>query len=821
MASYRWVHDANKVFLSPAMRSLHGDVAAQLDTKAYLALIHPEDRPRIKGNCAALLEKGDSYSREFRILRPDGTERAVHDTGIVERDADGRGAALHGVLIDVTHHHRNLVDRKADDGDMPAALYEYDVAKDLSWWSAGAFRVFRIDPVSAISPAAATERRVHPDDRGWVLESINRFRRSTGSYDMTFRVVDDDGSVRWILDRGYAYGPLDPKTGLAHVVRGSLTDVTAIKTAEERVRSFNHVLTDLIDKSPFGVYVLDDSLKIVMASKAALRAFEGIDPVIGCAIWDALLFQWPEDKARDIYRHFEHTLRTGEPYKAPTLVEKRQDRDRVESYDWHLTRTVLPDGRFGVVCHFYDLTEREAQQAALRDANDRLEMAYDAAGMAAWDLDVTTGKAIWTDRMYALLGIDPDTPATADTFFEVIHPEDRDATAAAVEAAMTEGATFDTDFRINRPNGDIRHIAGCGRVVDRAPDGTPLRMIGVNYDVTDRRRMARRLRTSEKRLRLVLDNSIAFTGLLDLEGTLIEANRPALDAAGIDRTDVLNRPFWEADWWNYDPAIADQLRAAIRDAAAGEVQRYDVPVRMMGDTLITIDFMLSPIRNDNGDVTLLVASGYDVTDRNKAMERTRILLHEINHRSKNLLTLVDVIARQTVRRYPDEFMPQFQSRLRSLAAAQDLLVRDMRDGAQLGELIEAQMAHIEAFRGDRLHLSGPDVFIPAGSAQAVGMVFHELSTNASKYGALSNEHGHVKLDWRIEPDQDGTGTLVLDWSEHDGPAVTAPSRKGFGSFVLTSMVADTMAAEIDMEFAPSGFRWWAVCRDGFKIDAPD
>lgn len=821
MASYRWAQDADKVILSPAMQSLYGGVAAQLDTTAYLALVHPEDRPRIKADCSSLLRRGDRYSREFRIRHPNGAERVVHDIGTVQRDAEGRGIALHGVQFDVTQHRQDPSDRQADEGDTATALYEYDVARDVSWWSAGAFRLFKIDPVSAISPATATERRVHPEDKAYVLDSIDRFRRGTDTYEMTFRIVDDDGTVRWILDRGRSYGPLDPVTGLANVVRGSLIDVTALKTAEERAWSFNHVLTDLIDKSPFGVYVLDDGLKIVMASKAAQQAFAGIDPVIGCAIWDALLHQWPKDIALEIYGRFEQTLKTGEPYTAPILVETRQDRDRVESYDWQLTRTVLPDGRFGVVCHFYDLSEREAQEAALRDATERLEMAYDASGMAAWDLDMTTGKAVWTDRMYALLGVDHDTPSTADTFFGAMHPDDREATAAAVDAAAADGTTFDTDFRIIQPDGDIRNLAGCGRVVGRSPDGTPTRMIGVNYDVTERRRTARRLRASERRLRLVLDNSIAFTGLLDLEGTLIEANRPALDAAGIDRTDVLNRPFWEADWWSYDPVIADQLKAAIRAAAQGEVQRYDVPVRMMGDTLMTIDFMLAPICNDNGEVTLLVASGFDITERNEATERIKILMHEINHRSKNLLTLVDVIARQTARTYPDDFIPHFQTRLRGLSAAQDLLVRDTRDGAPVAELIESQLAHFEHFGTGRLHLNGPDVFIPSGNAQSVGMVFHELSTNASKYGALSNETGHVTLNWDVEKTPDGDEALVFDWAEHDGPPVTQPSRKGFGNFVITSMVADAMAAEVDMDFSPSGFRWRAVCRAGFDTDPPE
>lgn len=821
LASYTWAEATGTISLSPAAQSLYGGISPQLETDAYLGLIHPADRPRVTTESAALLRCGTNYSREFRIQQPDGAVRVFHDTGTVLRDSDGRGIALHGVQFDVSFHRQDLLDEYTEEEDTATALYEYDVAKGHSWWSAAAFRLFKIDPVSAVSPEAVAKRCVHPEDQPRVIESIDQFRRSTDTHEMTFRVVDDDGGVRWILDRGRSFGPLDPKTGLARIIRGSLIDVTAFKTAEDRARSYDHVLSDLIEKSPFGVYVLDDALKIVMASKAAHAAFAGIHPVIGCALLDALMIQWPEDMARDIYAKFEHTLRTGEPYDAPAFVNTRQDNERVESYDWQLARTVLPDGRFGVVCHFYDLSEREAQEAALRDATERLEMAYEASGMAAWDLDMITGEAVWTDKMFTLLGVDPGTPSTADTFYGAMHPDDREATSAALDAAVSGGTTFDIDFRIIRPDGEVRYLAGCGRVVDWQDDKTPARMIGVNFDVTERRQNARQLRASENRLRLVLDNSIAFTGLLDLEGTLIEANRPALDAAGIAREDVLGRPFWEADWWNYDAEIAEQLKTAIRAAANGEVQRYDVPVRMMGDTLMTIDFMLAPIRNDAGEIALLVASAFDITDRTETTERIRILMQEINHRSKNLLTLVDIIARQTARTYPDDFIPRFNTRLRGLSSAQDLLVRDMRDGAHVDELIESQLAHFEHFGSGRLKMKGPEVFIPSGNAQAVGMVFHELSTNASKYGALSNETGHVTLNWSVEETPDGENALIFDWSEHNGPPVVEPSRKGFGSFVITSMVADTMAADVDVDFTPSGFRWRAVCRAGFRAHTPD
>jgi PAS domain S-box-containing protein len=128
---------------------------------------------------------------------------------------------------------------------------------------------------------------------------------------------------------------------------------------------------------------------------------------------------------------------------------------------------------------------------------------------------------------------------------------------------------------------------------------------------------------SEDLLRRVLDNLFAFVGILDLTGVLVDANLPPIQAAGLDREQVLGKKFWHCDWWNYDAAIAQQLEQAFQQALSGQIQRYDVVVRMIHDSRMTIDFMLAPLYNKQGRLTHVIASGIDISARTASETRLR------------------------------------------------------------------------------------------------------------------------------------------------------------------------------------------------------
>jgi PAS domain S-box-containing protein len=197
----------------------------------------------------------------------------------------------------------------------------------------------------------------------------------------------------------------------------------------------------------------------------------------------------------------------------------------------------------------------------------------------------------------------------------------------------------------------------------------------------------------------------------------------------------------------------------------------------------------------------------DVTARNEREEREHLLMREVNHRAKNMLSVVDAIAHQTATRNPEDFVERFSERIQALSANQDLLVRNEWNGVGIEDLVCAQLALFADLIGSRIAVHGPKLRLRAASAQAIGLALHELATNAGKYGALSTGTGRVDVRW-------GTGvddTFTMSWTEREGPPVSAPKRRGFGTIVMEAMTERSVDGTVDLDYPPSGVTWRLTC----------
>jgi PAS domain S-box-containing protein len=196
----------------------------------------------------------------------------------------------------------------------------------------------------------------------------------------------------------------------------------------------------------------------------------------------------------------------------------------------------------------------------------------------------------------------------------------------------------------------------------------------------------------------------------------------------------------------------------------------------------------------------------DITERKAHEEQIHLLMREVNHRAKNMLSLVQAIARQTATREPEEFIGCFAERIRALAAGQDLLIRNEWLGVDVEDLVRAQLAHFVDLVGSRIVVDGPQLRLKPASAQAIGLALHELATNAGKYGALSTDRGRVDVCWGTVGD-----TFTVSWTERDGPRISAPKRCGFGTTVIEAMAKHSLDGAVELDFAPSGVTWLLVC----------
>jgi two-component sensor histidine kinase len=187
--------------------------------------------------------------------------------------------------------------------------------------------------------------------------------------------------------------------------------------------------------------------------------------------------------------------------------------------------------------------------------------------------------------------------------------------------------------------------------------------------------------------------------------------------------------------------------------------------------------------------------------RDNADRQQQLLNHELSHRMKNTLAMVQAIASQTLKSVPDQApVKSFSERVLALSLAHDLLLQRNWVAADMRELVDTVVCTF----GDagRVTMTGPAVTLGSKSILTMSLLLHELTTNALKYGSLSSSSGRIEVAWRVE-DQGGTQTLCLDWRESGGPPVCAPTRKGFGSRLLKMGLAGTGRAQID--YFPSGF----------------
>jgi PAS domain S-box-containing protein len=198
---------------------------------------------------------------------------------------------------------------------------------------------------------------------------------------------------------------------------------------------------------------------------------------------------------------------------------------------------------------------------------------------------------------------------------------------------------------------------------------------------------------------------------------------------------------------------------------------------------------------------LVVEQNTDITDRIKLEQQREHLLMELEHRIGNTLAVVRAVASMTFRGTAPELTSQFDQRIQALAHAVKVLARGDWDRAPLREII-LEVARALGFE-NRLALDGPDVELRPSAVHAYTLAFHELATNAVKYGALSQPEGRVEVTWSVWAETEGRIHLI--WREHGGPVVMPPQPQGFGSRLLQIIVASELGTPVEMRYEASGF----------------
>jgi PAS domain S-box-containing protein len=453
-----------------------------------------------------------------------------------------------------------------------------------------------------------------------------------------------------------------------------------------------------------------------------------------------------------------------------------------------------------------DITERRQGEEALRANEERLRVALVAGRMGTWRYDMATGQQQWDDTQYRLFGLDPSVPPTRELFLSLVHPEDVEAIQYD-SATLPLGVYLDSEFRIIRPDGQIRWLSAHSMARADA-DGKPVEMIGVNRDITAQKQAEIELRISEERRRLAVEANNIGTWDYDM-------------IAGEHRWSDQYKRLWGMP---VDAPSDRRLLHPLVDAEDWEVIRrsWEAASDPAGDGRIFLEYRHR--RADDGATRWAMFAGriffdearrrpvraigimLDTTERREAEERQRLILRELNHRVKNNLAVVQAIVSQTIRMSPRpaEAFERIQARLMALARTHDFLNQSEWGGVSLQALLRGELEPHTATGGDRITLSGEPVQLESTVALALGLVLHELVTNAVKYGSLSVERGRLSVTWKVE--REGSPTLVLDWIESHGPPVRTPRKLGFGSRLIDGSVRGRLAGDVTIDYAREGLK---------------
>ncbi|WP_159726033.1 HWE histidine kinase domain-containing protein [Methylosinus sp. Ce-a6] len=258
----------------------------------------------------------------------------------------------------------------------------------------------------------------------------------------------------------------------------------------------------------------------------------------------------------------------------------------------------------------------------------------------------------------------------------------------------------------------------------------------------------------------------------------------------------------------YAPADWERLDAATRETLrTGESFELDLPAHRADGAAIHVTIRGEAVRDERDAIVGLRSTIQDITERKQAQERVELLLREVTHRAKNLLTVVRAVARQTARKdSPVAFAQRFDQRIAALGASHDLLVQNEWRGVELHALTRSQLAHFRDLFGSRIHIEGPTTIVKPGASQAIGMALHELATNAGKYGALSNDEGVAHIAFGVTSES-GESHFEMSWRESGGPPVAAPKRHGFGHMVILQMAKHALGGRVTLDYASSGVVW--------------
>ncbi|HSN69934.1 MAG TPA: PAS domain S-box protein [Steroidobacteraceae bacterium] len=593
--------------------------------------------------------------------------------------------------------------------------------------------------------------------------------------------------------------------------RGELPSVQEINEEVAKLRATEAALAARIAHldavtahAPVMIAELDRALRYRFVNRSYAEFFGAqAAALIGCRVSEVI-----GEEAYGVVRPRMHAAFAGTPVEFEALVRDASGEPRWLRSSYAPLRDA--DGEVtGLVAGISDVTQQKREEQARIVSESRLRAAQAASGIGIFDWDIVDDRLTWDKRLRAIWGVHTDEPLDLNTFFAGLHPDDIAATRSAVERALDPGGDghYVAEYRVtNRRSGRTAWLHASGQV--EFVNGRPARMLGAVFDVTARREAEEARALSETRLKLAAEAAGFGTYFENVETGEIDWSPEARAIVGLSPDEPLTGERLLGIIHPDDrKRVHAKVEAHLRGGGPPDFEDEYRCVRPDGG----IRWILVKGRryDETGRQRIAAGTVLDITNRKRSEQRQQLLMNELNHRVKNMLTVVQSLATQTVTStgYDTGTFPvMFSARLRALAGAHDVLTRGGWEGTTLEAVIEVALLPFCDDQSDQRCVvsGGPEVHLSPNAAVSLSLAFHELATNALKHGALGSPDGRVEVCWNFTPAA-APEFLEISWRERGGPPVTAPSRQGFGTKLIQRALTREFNGSTRVEFAPEGF----------------
>lgn len=435
--------------------------------------------------------------------------------------------------------------------------------------------------------------------------------------------------------------------------------------------------------------------------------------------------------------------------------------------------------------------------------------------VGAWDWDVTSDRIVADERFSEMYGVDPaigQAGVPFDTVIQALHPDDLDRARAEIAATLESGNLYVSEYRLTVPGRPLRWVLVRGQVY-RDHDGTPNRFPGVVVDITDRKareaelaEAVTALAQSEARFRAIADSMPQMVWSTRPDGFHDYYNARWYEFTGMEEGST------DGEAWNdmFHPEDQERAWGLWRESLASGAP-YEIEYRLRrhdGVYRWTLGRAM-PIRDEAGEIVRWFGTCTDIDDLKRMDQAKELLSQELSHRIKNIFAVVSALIALSARQFPEAraFAASLRTRINALARAHEFVrphtetSRPLIGSTTLHAFLQSLFqAYVDGAGASRILIRGEDAVFDDQAATSVALLFHELATNAAKYGALSVEGGHINLTTRNEGDR-----FVLTWTEHGGPPVEGvPDRSGFGSSLATLSVEGQLGGKLERNWKPGG-----------------